>query len=84
MRNDNYDFDPDTDECPDFDFTEVDHDITTSDEIDDCWLTDDALDILNALHRKRHKEDAIISAGVIAAIISIIALSVAYSIWRYI
>lgn len=79
-------FNPDKDECIDIDLTETDTEIpaVVDDELDDCWLTPDALNILNDLDRRRRREELLISLSVIAGCVVVIALVIVYAIWRYI
>lgn len=69
IRNMKHKFDPEIDECEDFDLTEIDYKRRSrnddDDVIEDYWLTDDAYEILEDVQRKQDREDCRISAGVI-------------------
>lgn len=69
-------FDPEIDECEDFDFTEINYKRRSrnaeDDVVEDYWLTDDAYEILEDVQRKQDREDRHISAGVILGCLLVI------------
>lgn len=70
-----HEFDPETEECEDIDLTESDDillDDPDDDIIADYWLTPDALDILNDLHRKQQRENRRTTAAVILGCVILI------------